>query len=150
MLLEETLPIKAPKRKVWDTLLDIPFLVSCIPGIEQVAEVDANTYHMVLKAKVSFITAAFDMTVTIVDRQEPDYLNAKGEGKGHKGAGRVTFHQTINLKSLSENETEVAYKLEFNLVGKLATVGGKVIARKASEIANEFRQAFTAKCEELI
>ncbi len=147
MLLEDTLRIKAPIQKVWNTLLDIPSLVSCIPGVEQVTAVDADTYHAVLKAKVSFITATFDMVVTITKRQEPDFIEAKGEGKGQRGLGRVTFVQAVSLKPLSENETEAHYKLEINIVGKLASVGGKVITRKSSEMAEAFSTSFTAKCE---
>lgn len=147
MILEDTLKVKAPAQKVWNTLLDIPSLVSCIPGIEKVEAVNETTYNAVLNAKVSFITATFDVVVTVTEKREPTYIEARGEGKGRRGAGRITFSQAVTLKPMSDNETEALYKLEMNVIGGLATVGGKAIARKASEVAEVFSKAFIAKCE---
>jgi carbon monoxide dehydrogenase subunit G len=147
MVIEETLKIAAPLPKIWQTILDIPFLLSCVPGIEKVEVVDENTYKAVLKGKVSIMTATFDTVITVVDKQEPVYIKVSGEGKGRMGVGRVTFTQAVSLKSISAQETEVSYKLDFNVIGRLATLGGKAIAKKIDEVAEAFSNAFIAKCQ---
>ena len=147
MVIEQTLKVKAPIKKVWETMLDVSFLISCIPGIENVEVIDENNYKAILKAKVSVMTAIFDTDITIIDKREPEYIKVTGEGKGRMGVGRVTFGQEVNLKSLSDNETEVAYKLELNVIGRLASLGGKAIAKKVTEVSEAFRAAFAAKCE---
>jgi carbon monoxide dehydrogenase subunit G len=147
MVIEETLKIGAPVQKIWETMLDVSFLLSCIPGIEKVEAVDDNTYNAILKTKVSIITATFDTVITIIDRQEPVYIKVAGEGKGRMGVGRVAFNQTVSLKPISAKETEVKYKLELNVIGRLATLGGKAIAKKVTEVSETFRNAFIDKCE---
>jgi len=147
MVIEETLKIRAPIRKIWEIMLDVPFLLSSVPGIEKVEVVDENTYKAVLKGKVSIMTAVFDTVITVVDKQEPEYIKVAGEGKGRMGVGRVTFTQAVSLKSISAKETEVAYKLELNVIGRLAALGGKAIAKKVDEASESFRNAFVAKCE---
>lgn len=147
MVIEETLKIGAPIRKIWETMLDVSFLLSCITGIEKVKVVDDNTYNAILKAKVSVMTAIFDTVITIIDKQEPVYIKVAGEGKGRMGAGRVAFNQTVSLKPISAKETEVVYKLELNVIGRLATLGGKAIAKKVTEVSEAFRDAFINKCE---
>ncbi len=70
-----------------------------------------------------------------------------GEGKGRMGVGRVTFNQAVNLTSKSAEETEVAYRMELNVIGKLASLGGKAISKKVNEVSESFRTTFAAKCE---
>lgn len=149
MLIEETIKIKAPIRKIWETMLDVSILLSCIPGVENLEIVDENTYHAVLKTKVSIVTATFDTVINIINRQEPIYIKVVGEGKGRMGTGRVVFNQAISLESISDNETNVAYKLELNVIGRLAALGGKAIVKKVNEVSGAFRNSFTAKCESL-
>lgn len=147
MVIEQTLKIKAPIKKVWETMLDVSFLISCIPGIENLEAVDENNYKAILKAKVSVMTAIFDTEIAIIDKQEPVYIKVAGEGKGRMGVGRVAFSQTVNLKSVSTVDTDVTYKLDLNVIGRLASLGGKAIAKKVTEVSEVFRDAFTAKCE---
>ncbi len=147
MVIEQTLKIKAPIKKVWETMLDVSFLISCIPGIENLEVVDENNYKAILKARVSIMTAIFDTEIAIIDKQEPVYIKVAGEGKGRMGVGRVAFSQTVNLKSVSTEDTDVTYKLDLNVIGRLASLGGKAIAKKVTEVSEVFRDAFTAKCE---
>lgn len=148
VIIEENLPVHAPAEKIWNTMMDVPFLVSCVPGIEKVEAVDANNYKAVLKSQVAFITATFDTTATITEMRKPEHMSVKGEGKGRLGVGRISFNLAIDLKPVTPTDTNVVYKLELNVVGRLATVGGKAIARKTNEISQDFRKAFAAKCEE--
>jgi carbon monoxide dehydrogenase subunit G len=147
MVIEETLKTGAPIQKIWETMLDVSFLLSCIPGIERLEVVNDSTYNVILRTKVSVISAVFDMVITIIDRQEPVYIKVAGEGKGRMGLGRVAFNQTVSLEPVSARETEVAYKLELNVIGRLAGLGGKAIAKKVTEVSEAFRDAFIAKCE---
>lgn len=149
MLIEETINIRAPVRKIWETMLNPTILISCVPGIENLEIVDENTYRAVLKTKVSVVTATFDTVINIINRQEPVYIKIVGEGKGRMGTGRVVFNQAVNLESVSINETNVSYKLELNVIGRLAALGGKAIVKKVNDVAGEFRDSFKAKCESL-
>ena len=147
MIIEDNLTIKAPVDKVWGTMLDVSFLASCIPGVEDLKTIDDNHYKATLVAKVSVMTAIFDTDISIIERQEPSYIKIAGEGKGRMGVGRVAFSQAVKLKSVSTDETEVAYKLELNVIGRLASLGGKAISKKVTEVSEIFRKEFAAKCE---
>ena len=147
MVIEETLKIKAPIQKIWETMIDVQFLRSSVPAMEDIQTVDGHAYKAVLKDKVSFIPVIFDVAITVLNQQEPAHIEVKGDGKGRKGLGRVTFSHTVDLKSVSPEETEVAYKLVLNVVGRLATLGGKAISKKINEASAAFRRSFIAKCE---
>ena len=149
MVIEETITAKAAAATVWDTMLDVSFLLSSVPGMEKLEVVDDSTYRAILKTKVSIVTATFDTVISVVEKRDQAYIKVAGEGKGRMGAGRVVFSQAVNLKPVSPQETEVAYKLELNVIGRLATLGGKAIAKKVAEVSEAFRDAFAARCETL-
>ncbi len=147
IVIEKTLKINSGINKVWDKLIDIPFVASCMPGVEKLEAVSDNTYRAVLKVKVAYITASFDVLLTIVKRQEPTYLETVAEGKGRLGAGRVNQKQFVSLSAISEHETVAGYKSELFIVGTLANIGRKAITPKAHEMADQFAKTFAAGCE---
>lgn len=147
MIIERTLRIKAPVRTVWETLNDVPFVASCMPGVQDVKMVGANTYQCKLKAKVAYISVTFDMELVITKRQEPVYMETVAQGKALAGMGRVSQRQSLELRAISDNETEALYKGELTTVGRLASVGAKAIPRQAEEMADEFSKKFVAGCE---
>lgn len=147
--IERTLRINSSLQKVWGKLMDVPFVASCMPGVEKVETNSDKTYTAVLKVKVAYISATFDLLLTIVQMQEPVSLATVAEGKGRLGVGRVSQKQMLNLRAISDNETEAIYKSELLIVGTLANIGMKVVTTKAHEMADQFARAFAAGCERM-
>jgi len=150
MLIEKTLRVKAPRDVVWAKLLNVEFMASCIPGVESVEPIDEQTFLAVIKAKVAFISATFNLTITITDKKEPSHLESSALGQGRLGVGALRQKQVIDLQAITENETQIIYKSEFNMSGKLAAVGNKIIRRKADELMEEFIKNFLSGCEEAV
>lgn len=147
MKLERVLKIQAPVNKVWKALLDVPYLVSCMPGVEDVEETAKNTYRCMVNARVSYISTTFDMTVNISKLIENKLLETVAEGKARMGLGRINQKQCVTLKPLSEKETEAVYQSEITLTGALSTFGQKAISAKFDEMADNFTRSFVSRFE---
>jgi carbon monoxide dehydrogenase subunit G len=147
MIIEDAVTIRASRQQIWETMLDMKFLLSSLPGLAEIETVDGNSYSAVLKDKISAMPIVFDLAISILDQQEPEHIEVKGEGKGRKGLGRLTFNHTVDLKSISPEETEISYRLVLNVVGRLAALGGKAISRKVMEASDAFCQAFVTTFE---
>jgi carbon monoxide dehydrogenase subunit G len=147
MVIEETVKIKASRQQIWETMLDVEFLLSSLPGLTEIEKINGNRYDAVLKEKIASMPIVFDMTIAVVDQQEPDHIEVRGDGKGRKGLGRVTFSHAVDLKTISAEETEVYYKLDLSVVGRLAALGGKAISKKVNEASDAFCRAFVTKFE---
>ncbi|MCL5961116.1 MAG: SRPBCC domain-containing protein [Chloroflexi bacterium] len=143
MLIEKTLVLPAPIQKVWDTVMDIEAVANCFPGVESVEMIDEKTYRSVVKSKVAYITAAFDLTTIITAIEPPIRLETQSEGKDKGLAGRMTQKQVLELKAISPEETEAVYKAEVSISGRLATFGQKIIRAKADQMADQFAERFT-------
>jgi carbon monoxide dehydrogenase subunit G len=76
---------------------------------------------------------------TLIDEIQPlTFIHTVGEGRELRNLGSFKQKTSIHLNELSKDETEVSYRSEVSIVGRLATFGDRVLRHKASEIGKEF------------
>jgi len=148
MLIEETFSVKAPIQKVWNFLLDPKTIGSCIPGCEQIEAIDENNFVTTVKVKVGPFSIKFKFKTSIKESNPPFHILTVGEGDEVDKKGYFKQQTKIDFKSLSENETEISYKSEVTVVGKLATFGEKIMRAKAKELGKEFSNSVKNKLEQ--
>ncbi|MBI2369838.1 MAG: SRPBCC family protein [Deltaproteobacteria bacterium] len=147
MIFEDTFTVKAPIQKIWGFLLDPQKMASCIPGAEKIDVIDERNYHVVAGAKVSFLSVSFAMKVTVTEMQPPTRLVSVGEGMDQKLKDRVKLTTELNLREVGPQETEVSYKIDMAVFGKLASIGFSVIKGKAKRMAGEFTNTIKTRLE---
>lgn len=148
MIIEEKFLVLAPVQKVWDFLLDPNGIGSCIPGCERIELVDKDNFITTVKVKVGPFAMRFNFKTTIKDANPPFFMRAAGEGEEANKMGHLKQETTIDFKSLSENETEISYRSEVGIVGKLATFGDRIMKAKSKEMGKEFAQAVKKNLEQ--
>lgn len=148
MLIEEVFVVKAPIKKIWDFLMDIKNISSLFPQyIENIEVIDERNFIGIVKVKVSFLSATFKGLMTITDIDPPHRLESICKGKAPLVGSTVNQKNYLYLKEISENETEVRYKSELSVAGRLSTLGERVIRGKAKDIGKEFASAVKERLE---
>jgi carbon monoxide dehydrogenase subunit G len=149
MLIEDKFVVKAPVQTVWDFIVDPNQLGSCIPGLEKVDQIDDRTYNATVKIKVGPIEARFKFTIGITEMDSPKHLKATAQGAdiGLSKGGSFSMEAEVNLKELSKSETELAYRMVINIIGRFATFGERIIRAKAKEVGMKFMQTVQEKIE---
>lgn len=137
MIIEETFAIDAPLQTVWDYFLNIEQMAKCMPGAD-VKQADPNTYEGELKVKVGPIGASFGGTVTITIQTPPTAITATAKGKDKGTGSMVQGEFSATLKALSPKQTEVSYKIDMVIRGKMGTFGQTVIQDTAKRLSAEF------------
>ncbi len=150
MLMEGKFTLNAPIQKVWDFLLEPGILASCIPGAEKMEAVDDKTWEGIVKQKVGPITVKLNFTQSFTEVDAPNHLKAVGKGAAAGGAGTFSQNTTVNLNQISDNEVEVSYISNVNLVGRLATFGERIMRAKVKKISEEFVQNLQATLKQKI
>lgn len=117
MLIEETFAVKAPIEKVWDFLMDPDASGPCVPGCEKVEVVDDKTYRVRVKTKVSFLAFTFNMKVEIIEMNRPFHLESTSAGEDSKMTSKIRVKSSLDLKSVTELETEISYRSDISLFG---------------------------------
>lgn len=150
MLIEESFTVKEDIQQVWAFLRDVRRSSACIPGCDGVEITDDRTFHVTVKAKVSYIPVTFRVRMVLEEESPPYRLVSSSKGEEEGKAGYLSQKNTLELKALPTGETEVFYRSEVSISGRLATFGQRVIRAKARELAEEFAANVKARLEEAL
>ena len=138
MIIEGKFTVKAPIQKLWDTLFDVQSLAACIPGTEEIKQIDDKTYDVTMKQKVGIIKVKMKGRQKLTQVEAPTHLEMEGDAEDLTKLGRMKDKVTMDLKDLGNGEVEIAYNMDVSMVGKLAMFGDRVMRSKATEVEREF------------
>ena len=150
MILEGKFTVKAPIKKLWDTMLKPETLQACIPGAEKIDQLDEKTYDCVVKQKVGPISVQFKFQTTLVKVDPPTHAEMEGEGEDIGKAGRFVQRTNIDLKEIDGDEVEISYRCDASIVGKLAMFGDRILRAKAKKLEKEFTEALKEKLKGVV
>ena len=133
--------IKIPRQQVWECLLDPNTLKACIPGCESLEKLADDNYQAQVKLTIGPVRATFQTQLSIKNAQPPKSYRLEGVGKG----GAVGFGQGYAEVSLDEDEngTVLRYKSAFQVGGRLAQVGSRLVWGATRKIADDFFEKLT-------
>lgn len=145
MELEGSQVIRADRTTVWAALNDADVLRACIPGCQDLSGSAAEGFEATVKQKVGPVSATFKGAVTLTDIVPNESYRIVGEGKGGvagfaKGGADVTLADT-------DGGTELTYKVDAQVGGKIAQLGGRIIGGIARKLADEFFERFKERVE---
>jgi carbon monoxide dehydrogenase subunit G len=118
-------------------------MASWVPGCTSAVQVDDSTYRAHLVQQVAFLTASFDLLVTVVERDPPNRIRLRALGEDRRLRSNVQVESEVQLRASGEG-TVVSYSHNLSVFGKLGTLGFPLIQRKARELETEFARRATA------
>jgi len=147
MIFEDTFTVRAPLAEVWAFLSDPERVAPCIPGTERIEVVDDRHYRVTAGARVSFLSVSFALNVTVTEIEEPRRLVSTAEGMDGAIKERVKITSALTLSPRDPATTEVSYRIDLAVFGKLAALGLGVVKGKARQMADEFAARIRARLE---
>jgi uncharacterized protein len=130
--------LNAPVEMAWDFLIDINKFSACLPGIEDVKQVDDKTFEGTLAATVGPISGKFSFRSTIVESRPPEQMVVRTEGTDSVTKSVVNADMTVDLRRVSDEKTEMNYRADVKIKGRLAILGDMVLRATATLILQEF------------
>lgn len=132
-----TLPV-GPEA-LWQLLMDIPRVSSCLPGVESVEKMEDDTYQGTLKVRVGPISLSLQGKIILEEQNEQEMRAAlRAEAADRRAAGAVRGKSTMQLKKLGPNETELQVETDVNILGKIGEFGQPIIRKKADQMLKQF------------
>ena len=146
MLIDHHITVPAPPERVWTFMMDIPAVSRCVPGVEDIREVDPRTYSGVMNVRVGPIAVRLDGRIILAELDEAARqarMDLQAADKRVNGA--VNAHMRMHLLPTDIPEsTEVQIHTDANVMGKLGEFGQAVIRKKADQIVQEFARNLSA------
>ena len=138
MIFDGKIDLEVPAQKAWDFLIDINKFSTCLPGIDEVKQVDDKTFDGVISAAVGPISGKFNFRSTILESRPREQMVVRTEGTDSVTKSTVNADMTVDLRSVSETKSQMGYKADVQVKGRLAILGDMVLRATATLILQEF------------
>lgn len=147
MIIQGKYRIEASITDVWRLLMDFKVLEKITPGISELQPLEADKFKTITKIKIGPVKGTFDGHLEIRDKVENSkatlVINQKSK------IGNVSAEIIIQLTSV-ERLTEIDYKGEARLSGKLAMMGQRIIGGVISSLTKQFFESLDNEIKDVI
>jgi carbon monoxide dehydrogenase subunit G len=137
MRVERSVALAAAPERVWQTLWDVPRMVTCVPGCVEAREVEPRRRYA---ARMSQRLGPIALTVPLdirVTEETPGRLAVEARGRDGLLAAEVQMSVRLAVEPLGQG-SRLAMEAEGRVLGKLGALGASVIQRRAEELVDEF------------
>lgn len=139
MKFSQSATVPAGREPLWQLLMDIPRVATCLPGVQDVEQVDSETYQGTLKVRVGPISLSLQGKIVLEEKDQEAWRAAlRAEAEDRRVAGAMRGKSTMELKELSAGETELTVETDVNILGKIGEFGQPIIRKKADQMLNTF------------
>jgi uncharacterized protein len=146
MIIDQNVTSPAPAEKVWDLMMDVPAVSTCVPGVEEVTEISPDLYRGVIGVRVGPIGLKLQGQVTLVEKDRENWqARMDVEATDRKIPGAVNAKATMKLTPRDDGQTDVAIHTDASILGKLGQFGQAVIRKKADQILADFASNMAKK-----
>ncbi|MCC6212123.1 MAG: SRPBCC family protein [Burkholderiales bacterium] len=128
---EETFRVAAPPGEVWRFIRDIESLCACIPGVERVKLVDAQTAALTVREKLGIVPLILELTARIDAEEPPQRLRATLK------AEHLSMEIEVALRAAGTG-TQMTGVLQVQGTGQLKAIVDRVFEKRATERAAQF------------
>jgi hypothetical protein len=147
MQIENSFAVKAEPDRVYEFLLDVNNVVSCVPGAELSEVVDPNTFKGKVRIKVGPVTVNYNGTARITSR-DADTRTATLEAEGRETTGSGTAQATTIMAVAADGETsKVTLTTDFTVVGRIAQFGRGIMEDVSRHLVGQAAECIQSKLE---
>ncbi|MGH7960870.1 MAG: SRPBCC family protein [Candidatus Binatia bacterium] len=142
MKLSGTQTFQAPRKRVWDFLIDPHRLAKCMPGVEKLDVIGENEYSGQINVGLAAVKGVYNGKVKLDEMQPPTHYKLLLDGKGKQGFIKGTG--TLDLEE-QHGQTLLKYTGDVQIGGPLASVGQRMIDGAAKMMIGQFFTAMEAE-----
>jgi uncharacterized protein len=138
MIFDGKIDLDAPADRAWNFLIDVNQFSTCLPGIDEIKQIDDRTFDGVISATVGPISGKFSFRSTIVESRPPEQMVVRTEGVDSVTKSSVGADMTMDLYKVTDSKTQMVYRADVRIKGRLAILGDMVLRATATLILQEF------------
>ena len=145
MRLESAFSVDAPLEQAWSVLLDMPLVVSCMPGAELTETIDDEHWRTSLTVKLGPVSLIFDGEL---ERELADpvtrrmVLTSKARERKGRGGAIARVESTLEPEG---DASRVVIVTDVNLSGTAAQFGRPVVQDVSRQLTATFAACLQAK-----
>jgi carbon monoxide dehydrogenase subunit G len=150
MNFEGTSVLPGAPAAVWPVLLDVEQFSACMPGVEDVVQLDERSFTGTIRASVGPISGHFAFRSEIVDSDPARSLTVRVAGTDSVTHSDMTADVLLTLAPTGAAETEMGYRATIDVSGRLALLGDMVLRATAALMLEEFTKRLRARMAQAV
>lgn len=135
--------IAAPRREVWERLMDPQFLAGFAPGVESVQALDATRFKVITGVGLGAVRLRFKLDVELSGVVPPERLRMSARGRAPGSAVDVACD--VRLAEAGDCRTLLYWSAGSTISGVLAGVGGRLLEGTVRRLTEEFWNDFARR-----
>lgn len=133
--------VTRPDTECWDVLVDAQRVASWVAVVDDVVEHERlSRYSAVLEDRLGPFKLKADLDISVTDLKEGSSITVRGDGEDRQLGSRIIIDATLALEPLDSGCT-VTISGQYEVTGRVATMGASTIRQKADKILDEFTNA---------
>ncbi len=142
MIIQGKYPIEASTQDVWNHLMDPEVLKRITPGISELNPLGDDKYQAISNIKIGPVKGSFEGQLELKDKVENRAATLVITQKSK--IGNISAEIKMELNTI-DNKTEIDYKGEAKLTGKIAMMGQRIMGGVISSLSKQFFKALNNK-----
>ena len=137
--------VDAARDEVWPRLLDVQSVASWLPIMHSVTEVssggsgiDGSSFRAAFEDRVGPFSLRADLRIEVAGVREPEEVSIRARGEDRQIRSRIMIDATAHLSDAGSGRTRVRLSGDYEITGRVATLGAGVIRSKASKLIDTF------------
>jgi carbon monoxide dehydrogenase subunit G len=131
--------INASAKKIWDMLMDPDTLARITPAISKLEKIDNENFKAIADVKIGPVSGVFTGNLKLSDIKEPESFTLSIQQNSKVGNANAVMK--MNLKALSDSQTEMSFDGDVKLSGMLNMMGQRVLTPVANMLSAQFFEA---------
>lgn len=133
------LAVTSGADECWKVLTDVRRLVSWVSVLKDAEEiVPLERYTAVLMDRLGPFKLKADLGIDVSEVAVPRHVRVRAAGEDRQVASRIAVDAAVELVPLEDGGTRVSVQGTYEVVGRVASMGGSTIRKKADKILEEF------------
>ena len=149
MNFKENFNVESDRQNLWDFLMDVHKVASCMGGVEELSVIDTDRYRGVMLVRMGPVKLRFKGDVDVTSRDRENWTaTVSASANDAKAGGGFKGSLQMELSKVSNSTTALVLDLETTLLGKIGELGRPLIKRKVSSMMRDFSEALTLAVNE--
>ncbi|MGL4260497.1 MAG: CoxG family protein [Afipia sp.] len=143
-----TMALPASPAELWKTLTDVARISQCIPGCEDVEEIERlATYKATVKQKIGPFKIEVPADIIVETVTEPSHVRTRATGRDKFTGTRLAVILDVTVTPLVGAGSTLNVEAQVDVQGRLASLGMGIVKRRADQNFEEFEQRLKAVME---
>ena len=142
---DERLALSTPAEAVWATITDVERLVGWVSILHGAREIERLArYSATLEDRLGPFKLRAELGITVEDVVAPHRLRVRARGEDRQVRSAIAVLADVWLEERSTG-LDLCFAGQYEVTGKIATMGSGVIHDKARKIIGEFSESVRAE-----